>query len=132
MGIDPCPQLFGHERLGDVVDRAGVERAQQQFAILRGGQENHRYPMQLRLQFDLGQQFEAVHARHHHVQQQQVGDVGQGQNQRLFAGTGGEHFVAIARQQRAHRPQVGGLVVDDQNAAGAGAGIGHGGLFKIP
>ena len=49
VGLHARQQFFRHERLGDVVHRAGIEGTQQQVAVLRGGEEDRRH---------------AAHARH--------------------------------------------------------------------
>ena len=124
---DPRQQFLGNERLGDVVDRAGLERAQQELAVLGGGEEDRRHLAHAGLVLQRGQQFEPVHARHHHVEQHQVGRGGPRGRQRFGPIACGGHRIAVAFQQRADHPQVRGLVVDDEDAAGAGFRMRHAG-----
>ena len=124
VGVDPRQQFFGQERLGDVIDHAGVERAQQQVAVVGGGDEHHRHA-QRRVGAQRVHDFETVHARHHHVEQDQVGRGLRIQLQSLVAGRGGHHLVTLAGQQGGHHAQIRGLVVDDQDATGGCRGSAH-------
>ena len=62
-----------------------------------------------------GQQLEAVHPRHHHVQQDEVGARFGRDHQRILAIAGAADLVAVALQQAADDPDVRGLIVDDQD-----------------
>jgi hypothetical protein len=73
----------------------------------------------------VAEQGEAVHARHHHVQQHQVGNVLAGHRQRLVAIAGDDRFVPVAREQGADHAQVRRLVVDDKDPARSHHRRGH-------
>ena len=72
VGRDARQHLFALDRLGDVVDRAELEARHlvRHFAARR--QEDHERVARLRLRLQFAADLEAVHARHHHVEQHQV------------------------------------------------------------
>ena len=125
MRVDASQQFLGDEGLGDVIDGAGVEGAQQQFAILHRGEEDHRHRCQRGVAAELLQQLEAVHPRHHHVQQHEVRRLAFRELQRLRAAGGRQYLVAVPLQQGADDAQVRRLIVDDEDPAGGGSGMEH-------
>jgi hypothetical protein len=106
--------FLGQERLGHVIHHAGVERPQQHVAVLRGGDEHHRRDRRSRRLQRLDH-IEPVHARHDHVEQDEVGRGLAITGQCFIAVVGEYHLVALARQQAADDTQVHRLVVDDQD-----------------
>ena len=115
--LHPRQQFLGDEGLGDVVHGARVERAQQQVAILRRGEEDRGHAVHCRDLLQRRQQFEAIHAGHHHVQQDEVRSRFGSQRQRVDAVVGAVDPVTVAFQQGAHHANVRGLVIDDQDLA---------------
>ena len=61
---------------------------------------------------------DAVELGHHDVEQDQIGQVLAHGSQRLLAVRGGDDLVAVRRQPRAQDVDVGGVVVDDEDAGG--------------
>ena len=124
MGAHPGQQFLGHERLGDVIDGAGGESADQVLAVVVGGQEDHRQVAQRRVLAHLPQHLETVHARHAHVQQHQVRPVRTRQLEPLLATARGHALEAGTAEQRTDHLHVVGLVVHHQDPCLGGGGAG--------
>ena len=73
----------------------------------------------LRLAPNLPARFQAAHAGHVHVEQDEIEPVLADLLQRLFAARRIVHFVALAGQRDAHDPPDLRIVVDDEDLAGA-------------
>ena len=91
---DAGEQLLGLEGLGDVIDRAELERAHLLEGIGERGEKDHRdVARRLRLLQALADRV-AVHARHHHVEQDEIRPRFRGDDDRLLAARGGDGLVA--------------------------------------
>ena len=129
LGAHPGQHHGGPQRLGDVV---GGAKQQAAFLVRGTGQRREKGDRDVargRVGAQPGQYRVAVHARHHHVEQDQVG---RGQVARQTQ----PHFARVRRQHPVVRPQqlpqhgqVLGRVVDDQDR-GASIGI-HGGSCSV-
>ena len=62
--------------------------------------------------------FEPVHVGHHHVEQDEVAFGALADRQRLGAAHGRDHVEIFGRQPRLEQLDVGGDVVNDENAGG--------------
>ena len=73
---------------------------------------NGRLVIRLQLAADL----DAVLARHHHVEQDEIGRLRARGDQRLIAVSGRDDLVALPRQAGLEDLEIGRVVVDHQNA----------------
>ena len=111
--LDAQQQLGGIERLRHVVVAAGAEADALVHDVALRRQEDHRDAAALLA--DARAEIEAVRARQHHVQQQQIGMLAGQQLQPAFRIPRAAERVAVRHQQLLERlPQV-ALVVDDHD-----------------
>ena len=116
-------QVVVFERLGDEVVSAAANGLHRQFDAAVGGHHDHGEPGLFAAQ--LLQEFEAVHARHFHVDQGQINRPLTQQLQRIAAGGGGLHPTAqITFQPAFEQLQQIDFIIDHQN------GIGHDPTFR--
>ena len=99
-------------RLGDVVLGDFVEQASLAVGGVDGGKDDDR---KVRLGLYLAGQGQAVDARHHQVEQDQVGPARLQATQRLLAVASGRHVVAVVAQLLGQHDQQVGVVVDEQD-----------------
>ncbi|MNR32620.1 hypothetical protein D3C85_1502200 [compost metagenome] len=110
-------QLGQVEGFGQVVVGAVAQAADALLLGAAGGEHDHRG---LPLLAQAPQHGEAAGVRQHHVQQQQVRLLGQGQLQALFAPLADADGIALPPQQFAELAAQGEVVFDDENAGQAG------------
>jgi hypothetical protein len=104
------------ERLGQVVDRARGITPEGLVGLARhGGQEDDRHIRDPGFGLDPGRGLEAVHARHHDVQQHDGELVAEQGRQGLLAGTHRYQDLVQRGQNRVQRDQVLGPVIDHQD-----------------
>ena len=113
LGLDPCQQLQGIKRLGDIVVRPHGQAHDLVHILHLGGE--HDNGIQVGFPYPLAEG-EAVHIREHHVQD---GQVGMGVLRLGIAeGIGGvikfSHGVAVVFQVDLYQVRDGGLVIDNQ------------------
>jgi hypothetical protein len=115
MGVNPRQYFRRLERLGDIIDATGREAGDLAVAVGQGGREDHWDVAGgfSRLQPPTGG--EAVQARHHHIQQNQVGADEFRPPHPLFPILRHQYAVAVGFQAIDHHPQIGGVVIDDQD-----------------
>ena len=107
------------DRLGQEIVGAGLEAAQPVGDVGQGGDHDDRNVGGAPVGLQLAADFEAVHARHHHVEQDDVGRLGIGE----FEGARGRyrrsrHIEIFARQLGFEQLDVGFDVVNNQDSAG--------------
>jgi hypothetical protein len=102
------------DRLGDVVDRAGLEAFHLVGRLGQGGHENHRHRRRGRMGFQRRAYFVTGHPRHHHVQQDQVGLLLARQFECARAILGKQQAVVVL-QDLAQQLQVARFIVDGQD-----------------
>ena len=111
----PCQQNGRPNGLGDVVHRAKGQATGFVVVGVHGRHKNHRYAAQRGVGLQVLDDGVAVHARHHDVQQNDVGPgLGGSCRQRPLSRIGNAHPVMLA-QQFAQHGQVGGGVVNHQH-----------------
>ncbi len=115
MRADAREQLARLERLGEVVDAAGGERAHLLERLVERGQEDHRHVAGRFVRLEPLAHGEAVEVRHHHVEQHEVRRVGAGALEALGARAGGDHVETVDREQVDEQLDVRRRVVDDQD-----------------
>ena len=126
LGAHPRQHHRGLDGFGDVVEGPQLEPALLVAGIGQRGDEHHRDVAGDGVVSELCQHRIAVHAGHHHVEQDQVGPgLGQHGLQRVRARVGGAHLVGRA-QQPAEHGEVHRLIVDDQDGGLEGGADGHG------
>ena len=103
------------DRLGDVVHRADLEAPRLVGHIGQRGDEDHRDGAGGLLGLESLADFEAGHAGHHHIQQDQVRTLAVGQFQRLLAILGEQQAVVVLQDVAQHL-EVGSFVVHQQQA----------------
>ena len=116
----PGQQLLQRERLGQVVVGAGVEALDPVADGVAGGEHQDGYVVAGGAQRAGG--LDAVEPRHHHVHDDHVGRRPRRSRQRLGAVGGQGHVVPVELQRPAQRLAHGPVVVDDEDAGGAGSG----------
>ena len=112
--LDPRQQDRHHDRLVDVI--LGPLPQPLQFAVGRGigGNENHCYVAQQRMLAHEAMHLVTAHARHHHIQQHQIGSRFECQIDGFLAG-GSETHVIIVGERLAQHHHIGRNVIDDEN-----------------
>lgn len=73
LGADPGDEHGRLDRLGDEVGGAFADAALLLLGVVHGGDENHRDVAGGRVVLQFGENLVAVHLRHHHVEQDEVG-----------------------------------------------------------
>ncbi|MNE76064.1 hypothetical protein D3C80_1722770 [compost metagenome] len=114
-GLDLGLEDLRVEGFEQVVHRAtGITLEHSRLGLLIGGQENDRgKPCTLAAAHQAGD-FEAIHARHLHIQQHQVDFVLKQRAQGFRSGACGEHLPVLTGQQGTHADQILRVIVDDQ------------------
>src|SRR5262245_24596948 len=103
-GLHPRTKLLRAEGLADVVVRAGVEAALNVGLLCARGEQDDRHLARRFLLAETTRQLEAVHLRHHHVEDRQIRLRGPGELECLRAVACLEHGVPRALQ--AERDQL--------------------------
>ena len=108
---------FG-DRLGQKIVGAGFEPAHAVGRLVERGHHDHRNVMRGRIGLEPPAHFEAVHVRHHDVEQDEVAFGALADRQRLLAAHRRDDVEIFGRQPRFQQLDVGRHVVDDENAGG--------------
>jgi hypothetical protein len=124
LGIHPGQQLTRAEGLDQVVVGAGLQPLAPRLLAGPGREHDHRQSAQRCIAADGGQELEAVHLRHHHVGQQEVGPGAADRGQRLRAVAHQLHLVAGLEHPTQVLAHV-GVVVRDHDSSLARTGRGH-------
>ena len=86
--------------------------------LVERGDHDHRDVGGARIGLQPPADLEAVHARHHHVEQDDVALAARADLERLRPVDRGHHLEILGRQPRFEQLDVGDDVVDDENAGG--------------
>ncbi len=103
------------DRLGQVFVGAGVEPGDDVLAVGLRGHQDDRRERHLLVRLDALGDLDAVELRHHDVEQDQVGQMLLGGDERLLAVGGLQQLVAVDAEPRDQNVAVGLVVVDDQD-----------------
>jgi hypothetical protein len=115
MRADARQRHGGRDRLGQVIHRTKAEAALLIGGVIERRDEDDRDIPRQGVLAQFAQHLVAVHARHHHIEQDEVGlRVCACHPQRALTGIGGAHPV-VRLQQLPQEEQVLRHVVDDQN-----------------
>ena len=115
-GADAGEQQLRLERLDDVVVGARVQPLDH---LLRGGvdrQHDHRDAAEPQVVLQTAADFDAVHFRHEHVQEDHVGWAGIGRRQRLFSPRRHADLVPLRRKQLLHYCRLGRRILHHQHS----------------
>ena len=112
--VNPLPGDVYVDRHGDVVGGAQRQAGALGRSVAQRRDENHRNRTQPQLGLQAPAELEAVHLRHHHVEQYQVRRSlrRQGQSRRA---RGGDLQMGVRFQRRHQRQQVHRMVADGEN-----------------
>ena len=108
---------FG-DRLGQEIVGAGFEPAHPVGRLVERGDHDHRNMVGRRVGLQPPADFEAVHVGHHHVEQDEIAFGALADRQRLLAAHRRDDVEIFGRQPRFQQLDVGGNIVDDENAGG--------------
>jgi hypothetical protein len=113
------------ERLGQVIVGAHLDALDDAVGVVERGDQDHRQVHESRIGVgaQVLQQLEAVHLRHHDVEQHQVVRRGLEHRQRIAAVDRGLDRVALALQAAREHVAVHFVVVHDEHARRVGAGV---------
>ena len=112
-------QLVGHDRLGDVVDAAGLQALDDVLGLAQAGHEDHRHMRQRLVLLQAAAGLETVHARHHGVHQDHVGRDRSHDRQRLLALERDQHgHAGLLERVGQHAQRVGRVVDHEHDIAG--------------
>src|SRR5512147_3122807 len=114
LGLDPGKHDRPGKRLVDIVDSADLKSILLVDGVGLSGEEDHRDVAGHRIGLQPAADLIAVHARHHHVEQDQIWLLrGGGEHQRLLA-VGRDLGPVGAFEHTGDHPDIGRRVVDDQ------------------
>ncbi|KAG1257630.1 hypothetical protein G6F65_015840 [Rhizopus arrhizus] len=119
-GLDAGHQLFGRERLGDVVVGAGLQAVHLVLLGTLGGQHDDRDGAGALVVAQLARHGQAGRAGQHPIQQDQIGEFGADQGLGLVGVEGAQHFVPRERQVDGDQFLDCGFVFDNEDSAGHG------------
>ena len=105
-------------RLGQEIVGAGFEPAHAVGRLVERGDHDHRNVMRCRVGLEPAAHFEPVHVRHHHVEQDEIAFGAFADRQRLRAAHRRDDVEIFRRQPRLEQLDVGGDIVNDENAGG--------------
>ena len=98
-----CLHDGGPDGLDDVVDGPHRQAPRFVFFLVARRDKQHRNARRGRVALEAGADFVAVHAGHHHIEQDQVRGLGRrGQRKRTFAVDGHPHLVMLFQNGRHH------------------------------
>ncbi len=106
---------FG-DRLGQEIVGAGFEAAHAVGRLIERGHHHHRDVVRGRIALEPAAHLEAVHVRHHHVEQHEIAFGALADRERVLAAGGGDDVEIFGREPGLEQLHIGGDVVDDQNA----------------
>ncbi len=101
--LDPGEQLANPERLGNEVGGTEAERADRGLLGWHRGDHQHRQVLEARIGLDALEQLEAVHSRHHDVEQQEVERLRLQMLEQVLAAGDREHLVAVLLEDPGER-----------------------------
>ena len=105
-------------RLGEEIVGAGVEAAHAVARLVERGHHDHRNVLGRRIGLEAAADLEAVHVRHHHVEQHEIAFGALAERQRLGAARRAHHVEIFGGEPRLEQAQVGRHVVDHQDTGG--------------
>ena len=106
------------DRLGEEIVGPGLEAAHPIGRLVERGDHHHRDVVRRQPGLEAAADLEAVHVRHHHVEQHDVALRALADRERLRAAHGGEDVEIFGGEPRLQQLDVGRHVVDDENAGG--------------
>ena len=112
----PCDQRGVVDGFGDVFVAARIEPGYDVVRVGLGRHQNDRHERQAGVRLELPADLDAVLARHHDVEQDEIGGQLTCGAQRLVAILGRHHFVALPHEAGFHDLEVRRVVVDHENA----------------
>ena len=122
-GAQPGRKDLALEGLGNVVVGARFQPPDDVFVFAPGRDQEHGDRPQPLVLFQLAQHLEAVHAGHHHVQENGVDGFRRGQAQRLLAAGGREDLVLLVLHDLGQQSDHVGRVVHYQNLRHCGGSL---------
>ncbi len=105
------------DRLGDEIVGAGFQPLHLVGGLIERRHHDDRHVRRLGRGLDAAADLEAVHARHHDVEQHHVDALGPQDGQRLLAGKCRQHLEVFGGEPGIQQFDIGQDVVNDQNAA---------------
>ena len=114
--LDAAEQGNVIDRLGEEIIGAGFQAAHPVFRLVKGGHHDDRNMLRGGIGLDALAHFDAVNARHHHVEKHDVGLGALHRFQRIHAVHGGDDFEIFGRKLGFQQTDIGEDVVDDKNA----------------
>ena len=130
--VDPRHDLFRLEGLGDEVDGPGLEPAHLLPRVLERGEEDDGRVGRGGVALEPAAGLVAVHPRHEDVEQDQRRPRALRHPQGILAARRHQELVAASVERLAEDVEVPGVVVDQQDAVGIGAGGGEGSVITRP
>ena len=109
--------------LDDVVDGSRLQRGDGDAPLVAATGVDHRRMIGHRL--DLGEDFEALLARHEMVEHDGVEALRGGHCHALRASVGQQHLVSLPRQRPLHEPAQTGIIVDVEQSRRRRGNVGH-------
>ena len=116
VGVHPGDDLFGLKGLGDIVHRPQLEPFDLVFGLPERRQENNGDIMVRGVGLEAPADLEAIDARHHDVEQDEIGEGFSRDRQGALTVFGHQQAVAAPGEGLGKHLQVGGVVVHHQDA----------------
>src|SRR5450432_1942653 len=108
-------QLRLVEGLGDIIHAAALEALDDEILVVRRRKKKDWHVLATRGGFDLPAGLEPAHARHQHIEQDQIRDARRDAFQSLLTAGGRDDFVVEKLQQGADELDVAFLIIHDQD-----------------
>jgi len=112
---DPCEHFLRLERLVDEIDRAELETPHLLAWLRQRREKNDRAVAGDGICLQARTRLEAVHLRHHDIQQDQIRDDTLRDGERVFAAPGREQAVAVTLERLIQDLKVRGVVIHQQD-----------------
>src|SRR5205814_3492172 len=107
------------ERLGNVIDTAGVEACQTVLQIIQGSHEDDGNVLGGCSALEAATDGKAVLFRHHDIEQDEIGQLAFGPPQPLGSAVGDRYSVPLGLQQVQHDAEVRGNIINEQDKSGS-------------
>ena len=113
---DPCEERDIVDRLGEKIVRARFQTADPVLALVQRRDHDHGNMAGVPVGLEPGTGFIPIHARHHDVEQDQIGLLGAGDLDGLETIVGGANVEILGLEPGFQQPNIGRLIINDEDS----------------